>query len=183
MGNNAKFHGEIAGDAVLGDKRVVYEAALLPLEKAILAIEQSIKDNPDLETIIEELAEYTNDRPGREVIGVEGKLIRGNREDLIEQAIYLKNKFERMLAKRQMSLVEQKVYVHVLATIETCFNQKIRPLIIEKQAKSVVDKAVQDHIVDPVYQSIVGYNCAITTQHVLGMLYFLTGKCHLLWTE
>lgn len=182
MGNSAEFHGEVQGDAVLGNK-YVNEAALLPLEKAIRALQRSIKENPELESIIEELAEYTTDRPGRPIIGVEGKLTNGNRQDLIENAIYLKNKFERMLAKRQMSLIEQKVYAHVLAMIDTTFNQKIRPLILEKKDKSVVDKAVQDHIVDPVYQSIVGFNSSITTQHVLGMLYFLTGKCHLVWAE
>lgn len=182
MGNSAEFHGELQGDAVLGDKHV-HEAALLPLEKAIRALRFSINENPELESIIEELAEYTTDRPGRPIIGVESKLANGNRQDLIENAIYLKNKFERMLAKRQMSLIDQKVYAHVLAMIDTTFNQKIRPLILEKKDKSIVDKAVQDHIVDPVYQSIVGFNSSITTQHVLGMLYFLTGKCHLVWAE
>lgn len=182
MANSAEFNGEVNGDAVLGDK-YVNEAALLPLEKAIRAIQQSIQENPELEAIIEELAEYTTDRPEREVIGLEQKLLNGDRNDLIENAIYVKNKFERMLAKRQMSLVEQKIYAHVLSMIDTTFNQKVRPLILEKKNKSVVDKAVQDHIIDPVYQSIVSFNSSITTQHVLGMLYFLTGKCHLLWAE
>ena len=180
MGNSAEFNGDVHGDAVLGNKNI-QQAPLLPLEKAIKAIQDSIQDNPELESIIEELAEFTTNRPDREVIGVEEKLINGNRHDLIDDAVYLKNKFERIIAKKQMSLVEQKVYAHVLAMIDTTFNHKIRPLISEGKTKSEIDKAIQVHIIDPVYQSIVGFNTTVTTQHVSGMLYFLTGKCHLVW--
>ena len=82
-----------------------------------------------------------------------------------------------------MSLIEQKVFAHVLAMIDTTFNQKIRPLIIEKHSKVDVSKGIQEHIIDPVYQSIVSFDNTITSQHVSGMLYFLTGKCHLVWSE
>lgn len=183
MSNIAKFDkSQIYGDAVLGDK-YQYDAPLSPLEQAIRSIQSSIKENPTLEHIIEELAEYVTDRPDREIIGVEGKLTRGKREDLIKNAVYLKNKFERKLAKKQMSLVEQKVYAHILATINTAFNQKIRPLILEGKKKSEVDNKIHDEIISPVYKAIVSYDIGVTAEHVSGMLYFLTGKCHLSWSE
>ncbi len=155
----------------------------MPLEKAIAAIQASIIDNPLMEEIIEELAEYTTNRPDREIIGVEKKLENGGREDLIENGVYLKNKFERYLAKKQLSLVEQHVYAHVLAMIDTTFNQKVRPLILDRKSRSEVDAAVQEYIIEPVYQSVVGYNSSVTSNLVAGMLYFLTGKCHLIWSE
>ena len=67
--------------------------------------------------------------------------------------------------------------------ISTTFQQKIRPLIQENATNSVVDDAVQKYIINPVYQSIVGFDTGITSEHVAGMLYFLTGKCHLLWAK
>ena len=51
-------------DVVLGNKNV-YPEVLHPLEKAIQAIKEKIKEDPALEGIIEELAEYTTDRPDR----------------------------------------------------------------------------------------------------------------------
>ncbi|WP_088742653.1 ABC-three component system protein [Cobetia sp. QF-1] len=180
MTNNANVSKSSFGDFVQGDK-YVNAPSLLPLEKAIAAIQASIVDNPQMEEIIEELAEYTTNRPGREIIGVEKKLENGERKDLIDNAVYLKNKFERYLAKRQLSLVEQHVHVHVLAMIDTTFNQKIRPLILDDRSKSEVDTAVHEYIIEPVYQSIVGYNSSVTSSLVAGMLYFLTGKCHLIW--
>ncbi|CAM3694440.1 ABC-three component system protein [Halomonas casei] len=180
MTNKANISESQFNDVVQGNK-YINEAALLPLEKAIAAIQASIIDNPLMEEIIEELGEYTTNRPDREIIGVEKKLENGGREDLIENAVYLKNKFERYLAKKQLSLVEQHVYAHVLAMIDTTFNQKIRPLILDGKSKTEVDAAVQEYIIEPVYQSVVGYNSSVTSNLVAGMLYFLTGKCHLIW--
>lgn len=180
MSNRTTVKNSTFNDLVNGDKHV-HEAELLPLEKAIKAIQETIEDNPEFEGIIEELAEYITDRPGREIIGVEKKLENGGRQDLLEDAIYLKNKFERFLAKKQLSLTEQNVYAHVLAAMETAFNQLIRPLIQEGRPMSEIDETVHKHIIEPIYASVVGFNSSVNTSMVRGMLYFLTGKCHLLW--
>ncbi len=182
MTNNLDISGSKVGDVVLGNKNV-YPEELHPLEKAIKSIQAAITENPELEGIIEELAEFTTNRPDREIIGVEAKLIAGGRDDAIQNAVYLKNKFERKIAKKQLSLVEQHVYAHVLAVIETTFNQNVRPLILNGSGKEVVDAAIKSHIFDPVYKAVVGFDVSITMQHVAGMLYFLTGKCHLIWSE
>lgn len=180
MSNQTTVKSSTFNDLVNGDKHV-HEAGLLPLEKAIKAILETIEENPEFEGIIEELAEYITDRPGREIIGVEKKLENGGRQDLLEDAIYLKSKFERFLAKKQLSLTEQNVYAHVLAAMETSFNQLIRPLIKEGRPTSEIDEAVHKHIIEPIYASVVGFNASVNTSTVRGMLYFLTGKCHLLW--
>lgn len=155
MSNRTTVKNSTFNDLVNGNKHV-HEAELLPLEKAIKAIQETIEDNPEFEGIIEELAEYITDRPGREIIGVEKKLENGGRQDLLEDAIYLKNKFERCIAKKQLSLTEQNVYAHVLAAMETAFSQLIRPLIQEGRPTSEIDEAVHKHIIEPIYASVVG---------------------------
>lgn len=183
MSNSATFKdSHVSGDVVQGDKNI-NPAPLLPLEKAIQSIIGNALENRDLVDILEELAEYITNRPDREIIGVEQKLINGDRNDLLNDAVYLKNRFERLIAKKQMSVVDQKIYTHVLAVIVSSFNHKVRPLILEKKSKSEVDFAIHKEIIDPVYQSIVGFNQQVTSNHVAGMLYFLTGNCHLLWSE
>ena len=183
MNNKATFkYSHVSGDVVQGNKNI-NQAPLLPLEKAIHSILDNVDENPELEDIIEELAEYITSRPDREVIGVEQKLINGGRRDLLHNAVHLKNKFERIIAKKQMSPVDQKIYVHVLAIISSTFDNKIRPLILAKKLKPEIDRAIHEEIINPVYQSIVGFNQQITADHVAGMLYFLTGKCHLVWSE
>lgn len=173
----------VHGDTVLGDK---YQNAdiQLPLEKVIQEIKQNIKDDdPTLKEAIDELEEYITDRPDREIIGVKKKLTNGDRKDLIENAVYLKNKFEKKLAKVQLSPVEQRIYTHVLATIITTFNQKVRPLILDNRSKLEIDTVIQDEIIEPVYSAVATHDTRITTEHVSGMVYFLTGKCHVVWSE
>lgn len=167
-------------DIVYGDKNILPHE-LHPLEKAIKSIQEQMADTPELEGIIEELAEYITDRPDREIIGVEAKLKNGNREDLIQNAVYYKNKFERKIAKKQLSNAEQYIYAQVLSYIESYFNQYIRPLILNGSSKEVIDSAVQKYIYEPVHKAVIGFDISITMQHVSGMLFFLTGKCHLVW--
>jgi hypothetical protein len=105
VSNKLDITGSTFEDAVMGDKNF-YPVVLHPLEKAIQLIKEQIKEDPNLEGTIEELAEYTTQRPDREIIGVEAKLLAGGRADAVQNAIYLKNKFERRLARNQLSNIE-----------------------------------------------------------------------------
>lgn len=173
----SKFEDLVAGDKYVLPKEVQ------ALEKAIESIKTNIDEDPDFEGIVEELAEYTTNRPDREVVGVEEKLKLGGREDSIENAVYWKNKFARKLAKSQLSNVDQHIFAHILAVIETRFNQYIRPLILEGSNKTEIDAAINEYIYESVYHAMTSYDATVTIQQVAGMLYFLTGKCHLSWSE
>jgi hypothetical protein len=173
----------VQGDVIYGDKLVSINnnKPIAGLVNAINSIQKGISDSAEFSGYIEELAEYIQDRVGREVIGLEQKLRNGQREDLIDNAVYLKNKFSRLLSKKQLSPSEQKIFVHILASINTAFNHQVRPLILAHMGKSEVDKAVHQFVIEPVYTAIVHSNDEMTSELVLGMLYFLTGKCHLVW--
>ncbi|NOE51370.1 hypothetical protein GU273_17830, partial [Vibrio cholerae] len=60
--------------------------------------------------MIEEFQEFLSPRPGRKIIGLENKLIEGNRIDLLEDAEYLESKFSRKVSRKQLSDKEQIVY-------------------------------------------------------------------------
>lgn len=171
----------IAGDAVAGDKHV-HEAPLTTLEQAIERIVSRYGGDDDLLEVIEALNEYITDRPDREVIGLERKLEQGDRLDLLDDAVYQKSKFARKVARHQISLVTQKVYVQVLSNIVTIFEQKIRPLILDGCSKAEVDAAIHDDLIQPVYRAITIFD-ETTPDEIRGMLYFLTGKCHLVWSK
>lgn len=182
MNNKTNVNNSTFEDLISGDKYVL-PPDIQALEKAIQAIKTTIDEDPEFEGFVKELAEYTTNRPDRAVVGVEEKLKLGGRNDSIENAIYWKNKFERKVAKSQLSNVEQYIYAHILAAIETRFNQYIRPLIIEGDSKASVDAAIHKHIYEVVHHAISTYDPTVTIQQVGGMLYFLTGKCHITWSE
>ncbi|MDQ7058230.1 MAG: hypothetical protein Q9N62_07240 [Ghiorsea sp.] len=176
-------NSEIRGDTVAGDK-TVYEAPLTTLEQVIEHIITNSNGADEVLTdVIDELAGYLTDRPDREVIGLEEKLVQGDRNELAPNAKYLKNKFERKLAKQELSRTTQSIYVQVLSSIITAFEQKVRPLILDKRGKPEVDAAIHNEIILPVHKAVIRFDMLVTTEEVAGMLYFLTGKCHLVWSK
>lgn len=163
-----------------GDNNFV---ALTSLEQAIEQIKKSLGESKDAVDIIEDLADYITEYPNREIIGLENKLSMGDRSDLKERAVLLKNRFERRVAKNQMSLAEQHVYVQILSAISSIWHSKIKPLIDIGTSKNSIDSMIYSELVEPVHKAVVRYDTLATSETVSGMLYFLTGKCHLEWAQ
>lgn len=156
---------------------------LTSLEQAIEQIKTNLGGCTESVAIIEDLADYITNCPTREIIGLEKKLDKGKRQELKARAVLLKNRFERRVAKNQMSLSEQHVYVQILAAISSIWHSKIAPLIDSDTAIPQIDQTIFDELIEPVHKAIVRYDTLITTDLVSGMLYFLTGKCHLQWNK
>jgi hypothetical protein len=156
---------------------------LSSLEEAVEQIKKNLGDDVSAVDIIEELADYITEYPNRSVIGLENKLSDGNRNDLKDRAVLLKNRFERRVAKNQMSLAEQHVYVQILSTISSVWHSKIKPLIDIEASTTTIDKIIHEELVEPVHKAVVRYDTLATSELVSGMLYFLTGKCHLVWSK
>jgi len=178
MGGQVNYGGEAAHNG-----NNVFESDKSALEKVIQKIVATASEHNELVDIIDDLSDYITDHPYREIIGLKKKLNNGGREDLYPKAILLKNRFERRIAKAQLSIVEQKVYVQVLSHILSAFDQYIRSKILEGQSKDMVDAAVFEKIIEPVHKAIIDFDDGITKELVSGMLYFLTGKCHVVWDK
>lgn len=179
MANEITYKGKATHE---GDNNV-FLAPLSSLEKAIEKIKETWGGEKELVDIIEDLAGYITDHPTRKIIGLEKKLEQGDRKELIEHATLLKNRFERRIARNQMSLSEQHVYIQVLSAINTTWIYNIRPLIENGVDSKEIDGAIMTKLIEPVHKAIVSYDCTVSTDLVSGMLYFLTGKCHLVWSQ
>jgi hypothetical protein len=156
-------------------------STLTSLETAIEQVKTACRDDTLLVDILQDLADYITEHPEREIVGLEKKLERGARHDLFNRARFLKNKFARRVAKNQMSLTEQHVYIQILSAINTTWYQRIHPMIVSGATNHEIDQLILDELIKPVHQAIVRFDHTITTEVVSGMLYFLTGKCHLIW--
>ena len=178
MGGEVNYSDESAHH---GDN--VFESEKSALEKAIQKIMASASKNSELTDIIDDLNEYITDHPYREIIGLEKKLQNGGREELYPKALLLKNRFERRVAKSQLSIVEQKIYVQVLSHILSAFDQYIRPKILTGYPTEKIDVLVFEKIIEPVHKAIIDFDDCATKELVSGMLYFLTGKCHAVWDK
>lgn len=162
---------------------IEYSSALLQKNALLTLIETSqnlAKEDPAYRDMIEEFQEFLSPRPGRKIIGLENKLIEGNRTDLLEDAEYLENKFSRKVSRKQLSDKEQIVYFHCLSKINSYFKSYIKPLIVQQESHRKIDNEIQDKIISPLYEEILVVQ-PMSMEMIRGMLYFLTGKCHLRW--
>jgi len=181
-GNEVK-ENTIEGDLVLGLQLKLSPQARDP--NALMALlersRQLTEESPEYRAMIEELQSFLAQRPGRRVIGLEAKLNDGNRPDLIDDALWLENRFARRLAKEQLSPSLQALFLHCLSQINTAFCAHIHPLIRSGVSPAAVDASVKVLVLDPLHSEIMQVDCSITAESLRGMLYFLTGKCHLQW--
>ncbi|MDR3580446.1 MAG: hypothetical protein P4L44_10830 [Oryzomonas sp.] len=132
---------------------------------------------------ISELQDYINVNPRRSIIGLENKLNSSGRSSFIDNAITLKDRFSRKLYKNQLSISVQTIYIHVLAYISKMFRHKIRPLLIAKVSDTELHNAIYSEIVDHIFDQIASPTVGLTIEDIEGMLYFLSGQCHLDWSN
>lgn len=151
------------------------------LKDLILAIRRDCGADPNFAEFIDELAEYMKERPDSKIIGLEQKLNDGGRSDLLKDAIHLKDKFARKLVRGQLSESTQKIFYHILAHICTVFRSIVKPAIDAKVSPQGITSLIYDEIINKIYSEISSSMTDLTQEHIHGMIYYLTGNCHLDW--
>lgn len=147
------------------------------LEELYRQLEEE-KDS-DLKAFIEELNHYAN-HIDRKIIGLEEKLTDAEIHGFIEIAIELKEKFEKLLYKRQYSFVAQKIFLYFLSKARVIFQTEIKPKFYSI-APEDKPRFVREQLVD-ILQSELGENkLEIGFDEIYGMVFFLTGNCHISW--
>lgn len=139
------------------------------------------RDDVVFEGFIERLQHFMADVTSGEFLGLDAKLRAGRRASYIPSAIQLKEEFTKKLYKHQFSEHAQDVFAHILAHIHVSFLNKVRPKIAAGFAIHEVDEIVHGLVAD-VYDQVGSSPLNITMTEVQGMLYFLTGNCHIEWT-
>ena len=177
---------EVNGSIVGGDQHnVTYVVAAAPDPNVIRAgldrIGALSEGDEELEDFIDLFHSYLTDRAGRPVIGLEQKLINGNREDLVEDAIEHKDRFAKIAARAQLSPRRQYIYFYILQKIKASFDGQIRPLLKAGARPEDIDQTIYHNIVNSIFSEVCSVDISIDQHLIYGMLYFLTGKCHLVW--
>lgn len=153
------------------------------LKELISRTNELLDEDEEYRDFIHELNSLLEHRTGREIIGTEQKLLNGDRQDLIEDSWFYESKFARKLAKGELSRTSQAIFLHCLSTINEEFLSNIRPLIEKNTDNLIVNQVIERNIIDNLYGQVSSADSSITKQVIRGMLYFLTGKCHIKWEK
>lgn len=176
------------GDVFIGNKYSQYNLNFSPPdinpEQMVLLVDR-YKDidceSDEFLAIKEELEEYRNPSKERKIIGLEGKLIQGGRQDLIASATEYKDKFARRLMRYELCTHTSAIHLNLMSRVEEIFNTEIKPRIESGVEDDVVDIAVSKLIIEPLSKEVSVADPTLTPKQVRGMMFLLTGNCFLKW--
>lgn len=147
-------------------------------------LEQEILNNTRKE-VIDELLLYTTKLDGTK--GLEEKLQDGGFQKMfIQKAIIQKEMYAKRATKYECYPAAQEIILSLFARIKNEFDVKIYPMIIKGEDVPSIMQEVHKQIVSPILQMIEmnGANdqsLYFNMDHIYGMIYYLTGMCHLNW--
>ncbi|HEX8289666.1 MAG TPA: ABC-three component system protein [Pyrinomonadaceae bacterium] len=153
-----------------------------PVQSLYAKYELEKENNPQLTEFIEELNYYYNKVDG-DVIGLEKKLENGNRQSFIKYALRAKEAYHKKLYKNQFSEVAQQINVYFLALIDSYFTHIIYPKICGGASNEEINILIQENVINRVLSELGENTLGFTATDINGMLYFLTGNCHIEWTN
>lgn len=157
------------------------------LSKRFLKLKEEVQADTRYNGVMDELNRYLTKLDGVET---EVKLRDGGFGDKeITRAIERKMEYSKKLEKGRYFLSAQWINSQLLAKIKIDFEEKVeRPLISTEASKEEILDAVLHHVVEPMldllnvegeHDEFLNYNA----EDVYGMIYYLTGKCHLNWKD
>ena len=179
------------GDVVAGDKidnsHHHYDTRRnLKITRLFEALKAESDKDDKLSDICDELVRYLTEK---DTIGLEQKLKDGGfNNSYIDNAFEQKEFFAKKLYRYQEFESAQRIYVELLALIKTNFQDYISPLIASNGTYEIINSEVREKVINPIIDMLNsdGANDDIlnlNAEEVRGMLYYLTGRCHIKWSN
>lgn len=149
------------------------------LDKLSKAYKIEQVDCTTVNIVIDELHHYNNSKS--EIRNLETKLTEAGFDYLLDEAEELKELVAKLIIKYQHYASAQKIITFLLADVESSFNANIKPKLstitteieVKKIFRSYLEKEIQDKLGENVLE--------IYNRQLNGMVFFLTGNCHIEW--
>lgn len=180
--------GHIAGGDVstlsVGD--VYVQAPTRPessLNRLYRKLRDEAADDQELTDYIAQLQIFTRSVQDETVVGLDGKFAAASRDDQLDMAMAMKEMVYAELRTNMFSRTFQTIYATLMGKIYEEFQTWVQPAIAKGASREEIDQLVNLHVVKPVVSELEAcsdYDGAATST-VRGMIYFLTGNCHLVW--
>jgi hypothetical protein len=170
--------GDNKGDIFLGQKSRLY--------KRFEKLNQEVASNSRYEGVREDLERYITKMDG---IGMSKKLTDGGfSSNEILKAAKRKQQYAKKAEKNRFYESAQWIDSQLFALIIMNFETHVESLFESGASKDLIMKALFENVIDPVLQlinregemdEVLNYNA----EDVFGMVYYLTGMCHLNWKK
>lgn len=186
-GNSAGGHiaaGDVSVVNVNGQYNVysphVGDTALGRLYKKL---REDVQGDQELSEYIDQLRIFTRSVEDEDIVGLDGKLKAAGREDQLDMAMAMKEMIYGQLRQNMFSRTFQTIFATLMGKIYEEFHTWVGPAISKGAPREEIDRLVNVYVVKPIVAELemcTAYEGVATTE-VRGMIYFLTGNCHLRW--
>ncbi len=134
---------------------------------------------PSEEKFLKELEHLMSKRTDEEIIGLEKKLIQGNRQDLLEYAFEEKERYYKKLLSCSTLEIEQELHLYLLLEVRSRFKVVYSKI---HRGRSIDEVNLEiEKMVDEIYCQLEDDPINLYRNGIDGMIYFLTGNCHIKW--
>ncbi|ACS78392.1 ABC-three component system protein [Maridesulfovibrio salexigens] len=183
MINDKNFTGVNARNVAGRD--VIEQNTIYSPTSPIMDLLTKLSEGEDTETqdYIDKLKDFmrSNGKESTEIIGLEKKLHNGGAEQYyIEYALECKEEFSKILEKNSTSCYTQEVFAHLMSSIRTKFIHHVRPELSNKKCCEVLN-LLHKAVIIPTIQLVIPNPLNINEELICGMLFYLTGNCHVEW--
>lgn len=182
IGGDGKLVGRDDNSVNLNSTTINHSPSKTKLSILFDRLKEQFEQEEQTEEVSDELNYYITEK---DVIGLEQKLIDGNLSYLYEDASELKDAYTRKLYKYQLYDSAQEIHVFILGIICEKFRNLVYPLIIKGIDQAIISETISIKIVDPIMKIILEQGCndimGLSSKDIDGMIYFLTGRCHIKW--
>lgn len=176
------------GDVIINYSKAAPHAGHQPINvfrKLFDKLEKEAASDKGLTAYIRQLEVYTRQVENEEVSGLEAKLRAAGRERQVMIATSLKEHVYGELKANMFSKAYQLIVATLVAKVHERFDSDIRPLIEAGTDAALIDQTVSRIITIPIANELD--DCPqfqdVAIDYVRGMLYFLTGNCHIRWDK
>lgn len=149
------------------------------LDKLSKSYRREAKNCETVKSIIDELHHYKNSKS--EVRNLEVKLKDAGFEYLLEEAEELKELVAKLIVKYQHYTSAQRIITFLLADVESSFNANILPKLGSISNESELKKIFREYLEKEIQDKLGENVLDIYNRQINGMVYFLTGNCHIEW--
>jgi len=143
--------------------------------------------NKTTRDIIQELLEYKTKLDGTK--GMEEKLKDGGfSESFIQVALRKKEQYAKKAMQFDCYPSAQEINLLIFIDIMDLFTIYVEPLIKRREPVETVMQCIHEKVVNPIMDKInvngaEDQDLRYTPNHIYGMIYYLTGMCHINWKD
>ncbi len=150
-------------------------------------LKEEFEQDTRLQKKLDDIKRYRTKLP--HTIGLEQKLLDGGfSQTAIDRARRKKQYYAKKATRYQYYESAQRIDSHLFAIVCNRFDNYVFPLIEQSQPLADINMAVYEQVILPVMQELNANGAddtflCYTEDDIFGMLYYLTGNCHINWKE